>query len=286
MDQSRQLIKLALFGRPIAASLSPKIHRLFAAQFDLDIEFQRIETGAEGFVEALETFQLAGGFGCNVTLPLKRDAWQLAADASLEVSQAQAANTLIRQSSGDWFAHNTDGPGLVTDLSVNHDIDLAGKRVLILGAGGAAAGIIGSLLVGGVKHLVLVNRNQQRAAELAKRFNDVGDVLVTDWESLSGQGSFDLLINATSLGHQGKVPALVDTLFGSGSCLYDLNYFKASLPLKEWCEARGLTYIDGLGMLVEQAARSFYIWTGLNADTAAVIEACRVDINVHPTPLA
>jgi len=126
MDQRRKLIRLALFGQPIKASLSPKIQ---------DIEFQRIETGAHGFAQALEVFRAAGGHGCNVTLPLKRDAWQLANDSSAEVRQAQAANTLLGQADG-WFAYNTDGAGLVADLTMNHGIELAGKRILILGAGG------------------------------------------------------------------------------------------------------------------------------------------------------
>jgi len=275
MDQGRKLIRLALFGQPIKASLSPKIHRLFAAQFDLDIEYQRIETGAGGFTAALDAFRLAGGHGCNVTMPIKRQAWQLAAGSSTQVKQAQAANTLVRQASGDWFAHTTDGPGLVTDLTKNHAVKLKSERLLVLGAGGAAAGIIGSLLEAGVKQIALVNRNQQRARELAARFSETADVSVTDWNSLSGLGSFGLVINATSLGHKGKSPALPAAVFAPGSVCYDLNYFQASLPLKNLCEKLGQTYIDGLGMLVEQAARSFYIWTGLEPETGAVIDACR-----------
>lgn len=274
MDQGRKLIRLALFGQPIKASLSPKIHRLFAAQSGLDIEFQRIETGADGFTAALESFRLAGGHGCNVTLPLKRDAWQLAADSSAEVRQAQAANTLVSQADG-WFAYNTDGAGLVADLSVNHGFDLAGKRVLILGAGGAVAGILGSLLSAGVNQIVMVNRNLQRARDLADRFGGKSVIQVVDWQSLAAQGDFGLLINATSLGHQGEAPPLPASVFTAGSVCYDLNYFQASLPLKKLCEEMGQAYIDGLGMLVEQAAKSFNIWTGFEAETRAVIKACR-----------
>ncbi len=275
MDQGRKLIRLALFGKPIKASLSPKIHRLFAAQFDLEIGFQRIETGADGFPAALQAFRLAGGHGCNVTLPLKRDAWQLAADSSVDVQQAQAANTLLSQAAGGWFAYNTDGAGLVADLSSNHDVNLAGLRILVLGAGGAAAGILGSLFAAGAKQIVLVNRNLQRARDLAERIGANVDITVTDWGSLPALGSFDLLINATSLGHQGEAPLLMQSLFATGSCLYDLNYFKASLPLKKLCDEMDQTYIDGLGMLVEQAARSFYIWTGLEPETHAVMGSCR-----------
>ncbi len=276
MDQGRKLIKLALFGQPIKASLSPKIHRLFAAQFDLQIEFQRIETGADGFPAALQAFRLAGGHGCNVTLPLKRDAWQLAADTSVDARQAQAANTLLSQAEGGWFAYNTDGAGLVADLSSNHDVKLAGLRILVLGAGGAVAGILGRLFAAGARQIVLVNRNLERARELAGRFGAKLDITATDWGSLPASGSFDLLINATSLGHQGDAPLLTQSLFADGSCLYDLNYYKASLPLKKLCDEMDQTYIDGLGMLVEQAARSFYIWTGSKPDTRDVIDLCRV----------
>jgi shikimate dehydrogenase len=274
MDQGRKLIRLALFGQPIKASPSPKIHRLFAAQFDLDIDYQLIETGAEGFPAALEAFRIAGGEGCNVTLPIKTEAWQLAAESSTQVIQAQAANTLVCQPSGDWFAHTTDGPGLVTDLQKNHAVNLKAERILVLGAGGAAAGIIGSLLEAGVKQIVLVNRNLLRAQDLVDRFNGAR-VSATGWSSLSSLGSFGLVINATSLGHQGMAPELPESLFAPGSVCYDLNYFEASLPLEILCEKLGQRYIDGLGMLVEQAARSFYIWTGLEPETITVVEACR-----------
>ncbi len=275
MDQGRKLIRLALFGQPIKASLSPGIHRLFASQFGLDIEFQRIETAADGFADALESFRRSGGFGCNITLPIKRDAWKLATDSTPEVKRAQAANTLVSQPEGGWFAHNTDGPGLVADLTCNHDVNLSGERILMLGAGGAAAGITGSLLAAGASQVVLVNRNLERARELADRFADSSEIPVVDWQSLPSQGSFKLVINATSLGHQGNAPALPESLFEDGSVCYDLNYFKASLPLGKLCNEMGQNYIDGLGMLVEQAAKSFYIWTGYEPETRTVIQACR-----------
>jgi len=275
MDQGKKLIRLALFGQPIKSSLSPRIHRMFADQFGLDIEYQRIETGTAGFPEALESFQLAGGTGCNVTLPLKRDAWQLSAGSSVEVSQAQAANTLVFQSSSGWFAHNTDGVGLVADLAGNHGVDLEGQRILILGAGGAAAGVLGSLLAGKPRQVVLVNRNLERANILAERFDSLADIDVTSWADLPGLGSFDLVINATSLGHQGEVPPLQAAMFVAGSVCYDLNYYQASRPLKSLCESMGQKYIDGLGMLVEQAAKSFFIWTGKRPDSRVVIEVLR-----------
>jgi shikimate dehydrogenase len=273
--KGKELIRLALFGQPIKTSLSPLIHRMFADQFDLDISYELIETGAEGFPGALEKFRLSGGVGCNVTLPLKQDAWRLAARASKEVSQAQAANTLKYQASSGWMANTTDGVGLVADLSVNNNIDLSGLRLLILGAGGATASVLGSLLDDNPRQIVLVNRNLERAQALLKRFDDCGRMSVISWADLPAESGFDLVINATSLGHHGEAPELNKSLFAPGAVCYDLNYYKASLPLRQLCEELGQTYVDGLGMLVEQAAASFYIWTGKQADSRAVIQACR-----------
>lgn len=275
MDQRKELIRLALFGRPVKSSLSPPIQRMFAAQFGMDIEFLRIETGPEEFPDRLERFRLEGGSGCNITLPLKRVAWELAAQATPEVSQAQSANTLVYQPSSGWFAHNTDGLGLVTDLAENHAVEIANQRILILGAGGAAAGILGSLLAGKAREIVLVNRNLERAGLLAGRFKSFGNVDVTSWTDLPRSGSYDLVINATSLGHAGNAPPLERSSFAANAVCYDLNYDKASQPLKILCEAIGQRYMDGLGMLVEQAAKSFYIWTGQRPDSRVVIEACR-----------
>ncbi len=271
------LIRLALFGQPVKTSLSPFIHRMFADQFGLDIEYQRVEVAADGFARALEAFRLGGGIGCNITMPLKRDAWQLATASSAQVSTAQAANTLVYQASSGWFAHTTDGPGLIADLCGNHRVELFEQRILILGAGGAAAGILGSLLAGNPRQVILVNRNQDRARALWERFGSLARVSVTNWSELSQLGAFNLVINATSLGHQGGAPELMPSLFAPGGVVYDLNYHKASLPLKKRCEEMRQPYIDGLGMLVEQAAKSFCIWTGKQPDTGVVIDACKQD---------
>jgi shikimate dehydrogenase len=282
VDPGNELIKLALFGRPIKSSLSPLIHRMFASQFGLDIGFQRIETGADGFPGAMEAFRIAGGIGCNVTLPLKRDAWRLAANSSPEVKQAQAANTLVYQPSSGWFAHNTDGAGLVADLTGNQHVKLEGKRILILGAGGAVAGILGKLLAGSPRNVVLVNRNLDRARKLAKRFKQTGNIEVTHWTELTLSGGYDLVINATSLGHFGEAPPLNPSVFAPDAVCYDLNYYKASQPLKALCENMGQSYIDGLGMLVEQAAKSFNIWTGEHPDSTRVIKELRSGVVSRP----
>jgi len=275
--EGRALTRLALFGRPVAHSLSPAIHQLFASQFGLDIDYRRIDTGADGFPAALEAFRETGGTGCNITLPLKQEAWRLAAQATEEVGLAQAANTLVLQADGSWFAHTTDGAGLIADLAGNHDVELRGRRILILGAGGATAGILGRLLAARPSEIMLVNRNLERARVLAERFGPSGKVSVTSWVDLPMQGVFDLVINATSLGHDGEAPPLAISSVAPGGLCYDLNYFKASLPLKRYCEELGIPYIDGLGMLVGQAAESFAIWTGKRPATRPVIEVLRRD---------
>ena len=281
MDKGRELIRLALFGSPIKSSLSPRIHSLFAAQFDLEIEYQGIESQAEGFPVALEKFHLAGGVGCNVTMPIKREAWQLAAQSSEDVRQAQAANTLVYESSA-WVAHNTDGAGLVADLTGNLGVELEGRRIMILGAGGSVAGILGPLLACDPREIMLVNRSPERAWALAKRFSSVGYVGVTALKDLPcldlrTHGGYDLVINATSLGHHGEAPPLTRDLFAQNALCYDLNYFRASEPLKKYCKELRQPYIDGLGMLVEQAAKSFFIWTGKQPDSRVVIDALKLE---------
>lgn len=274
MDQGTELTRLALFGQPVKSSLSPAIHGMFAGQLGLDISYELVETSPAGFATALESFRLAGGTGCNITLPLKGDAFQLASGCSKQVSLAQAANTLIWQDSG-WFAHTTDGVGLMTDLVNNHGVTVAGKRVLVLGAGGAVAGILGSLLAADPARLVLVNRDVERARTLAERFGSPAVLSVSAWAELSRHDVYDVVINATSLGHKGEIPPLTPAIFGQDSVCYDLNYHRASAPLKAWCEDHSQAYLDGLGMLVEQAAESFSIWTGQRPDCTAVIEQLR-----------
>jgi shikimate dehydrogenase len=279
------LIRLALFGSPVKASLSPRIHEQFAAQFALEIDYQSIEATADEFPAKLEKFKRSGGIGCNITLPLKRLAWQLSSSASAQVSQAQAANTLVSEPSG-WYAETTDGAGLIADLTGNHGVVLAGNRVLIFGAGGATAGILGQLLAHEPAEILLLNRNLERAQVLAKRFKSSGNINALALQDLPSldlekEGQFDLVINATSLGHQGQTPPLTRELFAPGALCYDLNYGKASLPLKELCGELDQNYVDGLGMLVEQAAKSFQIWTGKEPESEAVIALCRQDLLPH-----
>lgn len=265
------LIRLAVFGMPVAHSLSPTIHRQFAQQCGLEIDYQAIETTPRDFVSKLGELILAGGRGCNITVPLKHPAWQFAQRASASAARAQAANTLVFAGPRDCFADNTDGYGLIRDLSRCRFVPLSGKRIMIIGAGGAAAGILGDLLQLSPAEIVLANRSLERAQALTLRFASMGRLSSCTLDQLDAQGPFDLVINATSLAHRGLYPPLPAALFTSRSLCYDLNYGAAAKPLREHCESRGIRYQDGLGMLVAQAAASFTLWTGKHPDIESVL---------------
>jgi len=270
-----QLIRLAVFGQPVKHSLSPAIHHQFARQFGLEIDYRAIESGPDEFAGKLAELVQAGGRGCNVTVPLKRQAWQIARRSSPCADQAQAANTLVFDGPDDCFADNTDGRGLVRDLATCWSAPLDRQRILVIGAGGAAAGILGDLLRSGPSALVLANRNLERARTMASRFTCIGRVSSCSLEQLPEHGPFDLAINATSMGHTGLCPDLPASLFIATGMCYDLNYGQAAEPLRAQCESRGIRYRDGLGMLVEQAALSFALWTGKMPDSAPVLRQLR-----------
>lgn len=268
------MIRLAVFGQPVAQSLSPRIHRAFARQFGLDVEYTAIEATPDSFGPQVEALAKEGGRGCNVTVPFKNAAWRLATTASDDANRAEAANTLVF-TAADWFADNTDGGGLVDDLAQNLAFELAGRRICLLGAGGAAGGVLAALLRQGPSSLTIANRTADRARCLAERHADLAPVTTVGLGALEDAGPFDLVVNATSLGHGGDAPELAPGLFGEGGLCYDMNYGAASRPLRALCEAMGVRYSDGLGMLVGQAARSFHVWTGKAPDTAPVLAALR-----------
>lgn len=274
MDREDELIRLALFGSPVEHSLSPRIHHLFAEQAGLPIEYRAIAASAESLADELRALAAAGGRGCNVTVPLKSVAYDLARHHSERARRARAANTLVFQGANAWRAEMTDGVGLLRDLQDNLSLAVAGRRILLLGAGGAASGVLHDLLAASPARIEICNRHPARAAALVRRFAAGGILAGLDLAQASAAGC-DLVINATSAGHRGQLPILPAGLEGFDGTLYDMNYGLAAEPLRQWCAQQGLNYVDGLGMLVEQAAASFHLWTGFQAATRPVIDRLR-----------
>jgi shikimate dehydrogenase len=268
-------IHLALFGHPVSNSPSPAVHRAFGAQFGLDIDYRLIDATTYEFPTSLNTFHQSGGIGCNITLPLKPLAFELAPERSSRASLAEAANTLWWTPGGVCHADNTDGEGVVRDLEHNLGFEIAGKRLLVLGAGGAAAGVLGALLRKQPSRLGIANRTLSRAGDLASRHAALAEIAVMGLADVGEFGPVDLMVDATSMGHSGELPQLPDTLARGGPVCYSLNYGPAASPMKEWCAQTGMTFQDGSGMLVEQAACSFEIWTGKKPDTGPVLKALR-----------
>lgn len=260
--------RYAVFGSPIAHSQSPFIHAAFAKQARIALDYTAIEAGPEDFAGKLAA---SGVDGANVTLPLKEVAFALCGDrVSTRAQRARAVNTLVRDADG-WRGDNTDGIGLVRDLTERHGIDLRQRRVLMLGAGGAARGVTPALLDTGIRELMIVNRTRERADALADALGEPARVHARGWDALPKLGSYDLLINATSAAHSGALLSLPMALVESRSAAVDVSYGEAAVPFLAWARAAGcVKTVDGLGMLVEQAAESFLLWHGVRPDTDAV----------------
>jgi len=265
--------RYAVIGNPVTHSLSPRIHGEFARACGQDIEYTRIEAPLEAFAATVERFRRAGGKGLNVTLPFKGEAFRYCDRASERARLAQAVNTLVFGE--DAFGDTTDGIGLVTDLQANLGLELRGLRVLLLGAGGAAQGVVGALLEAGVGGLVIANRTPAKAEALATRHAALapGKVSAGAYEALEG-ASFDLVVNATSAGLQGALPALPAGVLREGVLAYDMMYGRETAFLQA-AKAAGARTSDGLGMLVEQAAASFALWRGVRPQTRAVLAGLR-----------
>jgi shikimate dehydrogenase len=267
--------KYAVFGNPIKHSKSPAIHAAFAAQCGQDIQYRavRVETG--DFPRAARCFFQAGGSGLNVTVPFKEEAFAFADSLSPRAARAGAVNTLTRGEDGGIAGDTTDGIGLVRDMVANLGWQLQGRRILLLGAGGAARGVMEPLLRERPAGLVVANRTAARAEALVADFSDLGSVAGGGYEYLEGQ-QFDLLINATSSGLQGEMPPLPDSLLTERSCCYDMVYGPEPTPFMRWAAQHAAWAVaDGLGMLVEQAAEAFYIWRRVRPTTQPVITQMR-----------
>ncbi len=261
----------AVMGNPIAHSKSPYIHTLFAAQTGQPLEYRAILAAPGQFTAAAQAFRAAGGKGLNVTVPFKQDAWIFADILSARAERAGAVNTLIFDPAGV-RGDNTDGPGLVRDLTINHGYDLAGRRILLLGAGGAARGVLQPLLLQQPALLVIANRTASKALELSLRFSDLGRVSGCGFTELAGR-QFDLIINATAASLNHAAPPIPDDILAADGWCYDLMYSSEPTAFVNWGYKQGAARsLDGLGMLVEQAAQSFHLWRGVWPETKPVID--------------
>lgn len=271
--------RYAVFGNPIAHSRSPDIHAAFALQTGQALVYERRLAALDGFRDAVQAFAAEGGLGCNVTVPFKFEAAALAAQVSERAVLAGAANTLARRD-GAWFADNTDGIGLVRDIAAA-GVALAGRRVLLIGAGGAAAGVLGPLLEAGPREVVVANRTPAKAQALVERHLGIAarhGVAVVACGLDEPTGAFDVVLNSSASSLAGAAVPVAASVLAPGALAVDLMYGPAAQPFLDWAAAHGAVPRDGLGMLVEQAAEAFALWRGVRPQTAPVLADLRAAI--------
>jgi shikimate dehydrogenase len=265
-----------VIGNPIAHSKSPEIHARFAALCGQAMSYEKLLAPLDGFADTVRSFIAGGGRGANVTLPFKLDAHALATQLTPRAEAAGAVNTL--KFDGDVIlGDNTDGVGLVADIERNAGIALRGKRVLLLGAGGAARGALLPLLKARPAELMIANRTVEKALDLAWEFQQHGPVSASDFVELDGV--YDIIINATSASISAALPPIAASLFGKTTLAYDMMYAKAPTVFMAFAQQQGSVTRDGLGMLVEQAAEAFLLWRGVRPPTAEVFAALRAQLN-------
>jgi shikimate dehydrogenase len=268
--------RYAVIGNPISHTKSPLIHATFAKAAAQDLQYTAIEGPLEGFPAAVRTFRDSGGRGMNVTAPFKLAAFQLADESSERAQQAGAVNTL-KFESGRILVDNFDGLGLVNDIEHNLGISIAGKRVLLLGAGGAARGALPQFLAQRPGEVVLANRTAEKARSLAAQY--VGHPIRAGGYSEIGDGGFDLVVNATSASLTGKLPSVSSSVFDGAGLAYELAYGKGLTPFLRLAQSTGVTRLaDGTGMLIEQAAAAFFWWRGVRPDTRLVIDMLTIPL--------
>lgn len=270
--------RYAVIGNPIAHSKSPRIHGIFACQTNQDLSYEALLAPLEDFAGTLQRFVADGGRGCNITVPFKEQAFQLAQSLTPRARAAGAVNTLSVES-GKLLGDNTDGAGLLADITRNLGVDIGGKRVLLLGAGGAARGVVLPLLEHAPAALTIANRTAEKAELLAREFAALAPAIPLTgggYDALADQ-SFDLLINATSAGLSDSALPLAANAFATGALAYDMVYGRET-PFLRHAAASGARCADGLGMLVEQAAEAFFVWRGVRPQTAPVIEQLRAEL--------
>lgn len=265
--------RYSVIGNPVAHSRSPDIHTAFAQETAQDIEYTRLLAPVDGFAAVLDTFRESGGLGASITVPFKEEAFRLSDQLSDRARRAGAVNTVLL-SPGRILGDNTDGAGLVSDLVHNLGIVIAGKRVLMVGAGGASRGALGPLLDQNPATVVIANRTEARAAELAAHFASEAAIAAVSFTDLSGR-PFDIVINATAASLAGVAPALPAGIYAAGALAYDMMYSSRDTPFMAQARSQGARVADGLGMLVEQAAEAFCLWRGVRPATGPVLEILR-----------
>jgi len=264
--------RYGVVGNPVAHSRSPDIHARFATQTGQNMCYERLLAPLDGFTATVREFFAQGGKGLNVTLPFKLEAHALADKLTDRARAAGAVNTL-KFEEGYLLGDNTDGAGLVTDIERNAATPIKGKRLLLLGAGGAARGAILPLLQAGADSLTIANRTAEKAAVLIAEFAGLGQVKACDFRGL--QGEFDIVINATSASLNDQLPNVSPEVFGSGTLAYDMMYANDATVFMRFAGEQGARARDGFGMLVEQAAESFFLWRGVRPDTAKIFPQLR-----------
>lgn len=273
MVTTQSIERYAVFGHPIAHSLSPQIHGLFAVQTgQQNMTYTAIDVPPQTFDAVITDFYHQGGKGLNCTVPLKQLAFECADELSQRAQRCGAVNTLVFQPDGGLYGDNTDGVGLLRDLTHNLNIPIKNKNLLILGAGGATRGILETLLKEQPQQIVIVNRTVEKALKLAELFSDLGDVTAYGYNDLKLR-SFDLILNATAASLHGQLPPLPETLLAPNASCYDLAYATQPTPFVKWGREHGAAIsTDGIGMLVEQAAEAFLIWRGVRPETQTLIQ--------------
>ena len=273
--------RYAVLGNPVAHSRSPFIHARFAQATGQAVDYGRVLCPLGGFAAAVHDFAAQGGRGCNVTVPFKFEAPALAAHITDRARLAQAANVL-RLDAGGWWADNSDGIGLVRDIEAGVGLALAGQRVLLVGAGGAAAGVLGPLLLAGPQQVVVANRTLAKAQALVQRHAALAQAehVALAATGLDDPGAgFDVVINASASSLQGAASPVPARVLKPGALAVDLMYGPAAEPFLAWAQAAGARPRDGLGMLVEQAAEAFFFWRGVRPATAPVLAALRAELD-------
>ncbi len=265
--------RFALFGHPVSHSWSPFIHGMFARQFDHVVDYKVQDVVPGDFRHAVINFFVEGGGGANVTLPHKPAAAEIVNELSARAERARAVNTIVRRSPTELYGENTDGIGLVTDLTRNLGVQLAGSRLLILGAGGATRGVLAPLLEQEPREIRIANRTPERAERLRDEFSDLGEISASGFAEVDDR-PWDVVINATAASLAGEVPDLPARTIGRESVCYDMAYGRGDTAFMRWASERGSVHAHkGWGMLVEQAAESYLLWHGVRPETRTVMGA-------------